>query len=493
MAYTLNKISGNQVRLDFTVPAEQFESAMQKAYLKQRVRINVPGFRKGKAPRKLIENMYGEAVFHDDAFDLLFPDLYNEAIDNEKLDAVDQPHVDLGDIGTGKDLTFSATVYVSPDVALGTYKGLAATKYLPPVTQEQISGRIERDVEKTKTVQDVADRPVKDKDDVTIDYSGSVDGVKFDGGTAEKQRLKIGSNQFIPGFEEQLVGMNIGEDKDITVTFPEEYHSEELAGKEAVFHVMLHAIQEEVRPELDDEFAADVSEFTTFDDYKGSIEAELADIVEKNADVEVENNLIQQVVDASDCDIPPSMIGHEIDAQVRNMQMRMSYQGLKYEDYLKYTGMTEENVRDMFTADAKNTVKTQLVIEAIRKQEEIEATDEDTAAEVARRAEETGREAEEYRASLSDHQMEHFEELAAIRKVIDLIKENAVITVKNEAKPEAIDPEEILAQTAEQVQAAEEGEEPVKKPRKNAKAANKKTEAESSSEELSDEGADKAE
>lgn len=494
MAYTLEKISGNQVRLNFTVPAEQFESAMQKAYLKQRGRINVPGFRKGKAPRKLIENMFGEAAFYDDAFDILFPDVYNEAVDKENLEAVDQPQIDLGDIGTGKDLTFTATVYVSPDVTLGEYKGLKATKYVPPVSDEQLDERIGRDVEKTKTVKDVADRPVKTEDDVIIDYSGSVNGVKFEGGTAENHHLKIGSNQFIPGFEEQLVGLNIGEEKDVTVTFPEEYHAEDLAGKEAVFHVKLHSIQEELRPELDDEFAADVSEFTTFKEYKESIAAEMTDIIEKNADVEVENNLIQLIVDASDCDIPPRMIESEIDQQVRNMQLRMAYQGLKYEDYLKYTGMTEQNVRDMFTADAKNSVKTQLVIESIRKQENIEAKDQDAEEEVARRAAETGREVEEYRASLSEHQMEHFIELAAIRKVIDLIKANADITVKNEKKPETIDPEEVLAQTEEAAQAADESGKPVKRPRASTKkAATKKNKAESPSEQSSDEGADRAE
>lgn len=485
MAYTTEKISGNQVRFDFTIPAEQFDAAMQKAYLQQRGRINVPGFRKGKAPRKLIENMYGEEVFYDAAFDIIFPEVYSEAVEKENTDVVDQPSVDLKDIGSGKDLVFSATVYVSPDVELGNYKGLKATKYVPPVTQEQIDARIQQDVRKVTTTQDVTDRAVEENDTVNLDYSGSVDGVQFQGGTADHQQLKIGSGSFIPGFEEQMVGMQIGEEKDIPVTFPTEYHAEELAGKEAVFHVKVNSIQEEVVPELDDDFAQDVSEHQTYKEYLEAIRKELEDDVEKNAEVTVENSLIQQAVDASDCDIPAAMVEREIDAQVRNMQMRMAYQGLRYEDYLKYTGMTEEAFRDMYRADSANNVKTQLVIDAIRKQEKVEVSEDEVNAEVDKRAEEMGRDKEEYRASLSETQKENFQDIAAIRKVIDILKNEAKVDVKNE-EPGSLDAEEILAETEKAVEKAEK--KPAKKPaRKTTKKAEEPKEEEPKKEESKEE------
>lgn len=454
MAYTTEKISGNQVRFDFTVPAEAFDAAMQKAYLQQRGRISVPGFRKGKAPRKLIESMYGEAVFYDAAFDIIFPDLYTAAIEESKTNVVDQPSVDVKEIGAGKELVFSATVFVSPDIELGNYKGLKANRYVALVTDENIQTRIDEDMRKVTTSQDVIDRAAQTGDTVTIDYSGSVDGVKFDGGTAEKQQLKLGSGSFIPGFEEQVAGMSIGDEKDITVTFPKEYHAENLAGKEAVFHIVLHGIQCEVKPEMDDDFVQDVSEYQTVAEYKAGIEKELSGINEKNADLAVENALLQQAVDAADCDIPSPMIEREIDMQVRNMQLRMSYQGLRFEDYLKYTGMTKESIRDMMRADATNNVKTQLVIDAIAKAEKIEATDEDAEQEVARRAEEIGRDVKEYRATLNENQMENYKDIAVIRKVIDLIKSSADITTTDKPE-EKVDAGEVLEKTVEAVAAAE--------------------------------------
>lgn len=437
MSYTAQKISSNQVELSFNIPAEQFEEAMQKAYLRDRKKINVPGFRKGKAPRKLIESMYSEAVFYDAAFDILFPEVYSEAVEKEDLKIVDQPSVDIKEIGKGKALEFTATVYVMPDVELGEYKGLKATKYLPKVTDEQIDARMERDIAKATTMSEVTDRAAQQNDIVTLDYSGSIDGVKFEGGTAEHQTLKIGSGSFIPGFEEQMVGMKIGEEKDLHVTFPKEYHAEELAGKEAVFHVKVHAIQEEIRPELDDDFAKDVSEYQTFAEYKEGIQKELAEMVEKNAEVKVENDLIQQLVDASDCDIPPVMIEQEIDALLRNMKMRMAYQGIRFEDYLKYTGMDEKTIRDMHRADAKNNVKSQLVLDALCKKEKIEVSEEELNAQIDRYAKEIGRDAEEYRASLNDRQKENFKDMAAAQKAVELLKNAAEITVSDKEEPTA--------------------------------------------------------
>lgn len=474
MSYTAQKISGNQVQFTFSIPAEQFEEAMQKAYLRDRSRINVPGFRKGKAPRKLIENMYSEAVFYDAAFDILFPDVYSEAVEKENINVVDQPSIDVKEIGTGKALEFTATVYVFPDVELGDYKGLKVTKYLPKVTDEQVNERMERDIAKVTSMQDVTDRAVQDKDTVNLDYSGSVDGVKFEGGTADHQTLKIGSGSFIPGFEEQMVGMSVGEEKDLHVTFPKEYHAEELAGKEAVFHVKVNAIQEEVRPELDDDFAKDVSEYQTFEEYKEGLRKELTEDVEKNAETKVENDLIQQLVDKSDCDIPDAMIEREIDAQLRNMKMRMAYQGISFEDYVKYTGMDENAIRDMYRADSKNNVKTQLVLDALRKKENIEVSEDELNAEIDRHAKDIGREAEEYRASLNDNQKENFTDIAAARKAVDLLKGAAKITVsdKEEAAVDVAKAAEAVAEAAEEADKRDEQE--TEKPKKSAGRKTKK-------------------
>ena len=275
MSHTYEKLSGNKAKFTFTIPAEQFDEAMQKAFLKTRNKINVPGFRKGKAPRKMIESLYGEAVFYDDAFEIIFPDAYEAAIKEFDLKPVDRPDVDVQEIGSGKELKFTVEVYVRPDVTLGQYEGLTVAVAKTEVTEEQINERIEADRQKAARTIDVEDRPVQDGDTVNLDYAGTVDGVAFEGGTAEGQTLKIGSNQFIPGFEAQMVGMNIGEERDLQVKFPDEYHAEELKGKDAVFHVKVNGIQMTELPELDDEFAKDVSEFDTMDEYRADIKAKI--------------------------------------------------------------------------------------------------------------------------------------------------------------------------------------------------------------------------
>ncbi len=473
MVYTAEKISGNKVKLTFKVPAQAFDEAMQKAYLKNRGKVNVPGFRKGKAPRRLIESMYGEGIFYDDAFDMLFPDVYKEAIEKDELQPVDRPELDIQQIGSGKELLFSVEVFVIPDVSLGEYKKLKGTRHLHPISQEQIDHRISHDVDKATTQAEITDRPVKTGDTVTIDYLGTVDGVPFDGGKAEGQSLEIGSNSFIPGFEDQVIGMSIGEEKDLNVTFPSEYHAEDLAGKEAAFHVTLHAIKEKLKPELDDEFAADVSEYTTFKEYREAIEKELTQQRDQNAETQLENELLQQAVDQADCDIPDAMVEDEIDAQLRNMQMRMAYQGLRYEDYLKYTGMDEAQVRDMLRTDSQNAVKTQLVLAAIVKAEGLEASDEEVEQEIARHAKEIGRELEQYRPTLSERQVGYYKDLASHNKAVALLKENADISLHEGPEHEDIDLEAIAQQVSdalpeEEAQAEDKAEE--EKPAKKAAA-----------------------
>ena len=457
MGYTVEKISGNQVKIKFEIAAEKFDEAVQKAYLKVRNRVNIPGFRKGKAPRKLIENMYGEGVFYDDAFNILFPDEYEAAVKENDLAVVDRPEVDeMTQIGVGQDLVFTVKVYVKPDVELGSYKGLKATRYTHKVTDDEIDSRIQQDVEKETTMADVTDRPVQNGDTVNLNYAGTVDGVAFDGGTAENQTLEIGSGHFIPGFEEQMVGMNVGEEKDLNVQFPKEYHAENLAGKDAVFHVKVNGIQVKVKPELDDDFAADVSDFNTFAEYKESIAKELSDRAQQNADVQVENDLVQQAVDAADCDIPDQMIEDEIDMMIREMKLRMMYQGFKYEDYLKYTGQTEEQIREMYRSEAKNRVKMQLVLEAMVKAEKIEPTEEDVEKVIADEAKRMGRETDDFKASLSDRQKEAMKENAASRKVVDIIKENAQIEDKDES--EKINVQETVEAVEKAAEAADAAE-----------------------------------
>ena len=430
MSYTVEKIASNKVKLSFVESAESFDAAVEKAYLKDRSKINVPGFRKGKAPRKLIENMYGEGVFYDDAFELVAQPAYEEAIKAENLQVVDRPQVDVQQIGAGQELKYTLEVFVKPDVTLGEYKGVAVEKNVEKVTDEAVDARIQNDVERASTTQDVTDRAVENGDIVNLDYAGSVDGVAFEGGTAQGQSLTIGSGMFIPGFEEQMVGMNIGEERDLSVKFPEQYHADNLAGKDAVFHVKVNGIQIKVRPELDDDFAADVSEFDTFEAYKANIVADLEKNAADRAEANLEDALVQKVVDAADCDIPDAMIQDEITTMLREMEMRMMYQGIRFEDYLKYTGQTLDQVRENYKPEAANRVKTQLVLEAVAKAENIVPTDEDVDEAIADQAKRVNRDVEEFKASLSEQQKEYLKETAGIKKVIDFLKANAVITEK---------------------------------------------------------------
>ena len=430
MSYTVEKIASNKVKLSFVESAESFDAAVEKAYLKDRSKINVPGFRKGKAPRKLIENMYGEGVFYDDAFELVAQPAYEEAIKAENLQVVDRPQVDVQQIGAGQELKYTLEVFVKPDVTLGEYKGVAVEKNVEKVTDEAVDARIQNDLERASTTQDVTDRAVENGDIVNLDYAGSVDRVAFEGGTAQGQSLTIGSGMFIPGFEEQMVGMNIGEERDLSVKFPEQYHADSLAGKDAVFHVKVNGIQTKVRPELDDDFAADVSEFDTFEAYKANIVADLEKNAADRAEANLEDALVQKVVDAADCDIPDAMIQDEITTMLREMEMRMMYQGIRFEDYLKYTGQTLDQVRENYKPEAANRVKTQLVLEAVAKAENIVPTDEDVDEAIADQAKRVNRDVEEFKASLSEQQKEYLKETAGIKKVIDFLKANAVITEK---------------------------------------------------------------
>lgn len=417
MSTNFEKISSNKVKLTFVVPAEDFDKALNQAYLKDRSKINVPGFRKGKAPRAVIERMYGEGVFYDDALDAIFPALYAEAIKEHNIDVVDRPQVDVQEIGAGKELKFTAEVFVRPDVTLGEYKNL--TVEVEPkevVTEDEIQARISQDQQKGARTIDVTDRGVDYTDTVNLDYAGSVDGVPFEGGTAQGQTLKIGSGAFIPGFEEQMVGMTVGEEKDLNVTFPEKYHAENLAGKNAVFHVKVNSITKTELPELDDDFAQD-NGFDTFDAYKADVAKKLQEIADTNYDVEIENALIEKAVANAQMDIPAAMIDDQLNYVMRDVEYSMMRQGLRMEDYLKYTGQTREQMAQQYRGEAENRVKIQLVLEAIRKAENIEPTAEDIDEQSAKQAKRAGQEVEAFKANLTDEHKAYLSDLAAIQRV----------------------------------------------------------------------------
>lgn len=466
MSHTYEKISGNKAKLTFTIPAEQFDEALQNAFLKLRKRINVPGFRRGKAPRKMIETLYGESVFYDDAFESIFPDAYRAAVEEYDLKPVDQPQIELDEIGRGKDLQFHLEVFVRPDVTLGDYKGLTVEADLQKLSDEMVDARIAQDQDKASRIVDVDDRPVQDGDTVNLDYAGTVDGVAFDGGTAQGQTLKIGSHQFIPGFEEQMIGMNPGEEKDLQVRFPEEYHAEELKGKDAVFHVKVNGIQMTEKPELDDDFARDISEYDTFAEYRQHIVDELTAQIQKNNDATIQNALVDKAAENAQMDIPQAMIDDQADYMVRDMSMRMRYQGISMEDYMKYTGQTVEDLKKMYLPEAEKRVRNELVIDAIRKAEGIEPTEADVDREIAEQAERMGQETEAFRKTLTDEQKDYLKDSAAIRLVLELMQKDARVEEKKE---------EPVSETAGET---EEKKKPARKPaaKKTASRKEEKTE-----------------
>ena len=455
MSHSIEKISSNQVRISFEIPAEQFDDAVQKAYLKNRNKINMPGFRRGKAPRRMMERMYGNTLFYDDALDLLFPDAYSAAVKELEVRPVDRPEMEKMDqIGEGQDLKFSVTVYVVPDVTLGEYKGLEVEIAPQKVTEEMIDSRIQQDVEKASRTVDVEDRPVADGDIVNLDYAGTVDGVAFDGGTAQGQTLTIGSHQFIPGFEEQMIGMNIGEEKDLEVRFPDEYHAENLKGKDAVFHVKVNGIQKVEKPALDDDFAADISEFNTFEEYKADIVKQLEDQAEKNRSTMISNAAVEKAAENATVDIPEAMIDDEVDNLLNNMRYEMAMQGLKLEEYLNYFRMTVDDLKKQRRSEAEQRVKSQLVIEAIRKAEGIEATEEEIEKAVQDQAVAYGEDLEEFKKNLNDAQKEYLKENAQIMKVLDFLKDHAKVTEKEPEAPKAPEAEATEAEEEAPAEAA---------------------------------------
>ena len=361
----------NELKLTFTVPASRFEEAIQEVFKKSAKYFNIPGFRKGKAPFKIVERYYGDSIFYEDAFNELAPVVYDEEIKENKIEVASRPQVDVVQMEKGKDLIFTAIVATKPEVKLGKYKEIPLKKIEYKVTDEDIDHEINHMAEHNSRMVTVEDRPVKDKDIVTIDFEGFTDGKPFEGGKAENHDLTIGSKTFIPGFEEQIIGMKIGEEKDIKVTFPEDYFSKDLAGKEATFHVVLHGIKEKQLPTIDDEFAKDVSEFDTLKELKDSIKEKMEKENEERAKHETEDAAIEEVCKNTNIDIPEGMVELEIDNIMQNLDQRLSYQGLNLEQYLKMMGKSEEDFRKDYKEQAEKNVKTRLVLEQIVKDEKI--------------------------------------------------------------------------------------------------------------------------
>ena len=426
MTTTFEKLSSNKVKLSFVVEPAKFEEGIKKAYAKMVKKINIPGFRKGKAPMKVIEAHYGEGVFYEDAFDAIFPEIYQEALKEHNVEVVDRPDLDVQEIGRGKELKFTVEVFVRPDVELGAYKNLGIVKTIDEVTEDDVMADVERARDRASRWVVVTDRAAKLDDQVNINYAGFLGEEQFAGGTADNHDLVLGSGSFIPGFEDQLVGAETGADVDVNVTFPEQYHSEELAGKAVVFHVHVNSIREKEMPALDEDFVKEVSETAnTVEEYKAEIREKLEKQAENRAEMAFENEVLEKVCENAKVDIPEAMIEDQIDAMLRDMEMRMMYQGMKLDDYFKYTGQTREQVREMYKPQAEERVKTQLVVNAVMAAEEIKADEAEIDAEIAKYAEQNKKTMDEFKAMLSDGDKEYFAELASLQKTLAFLKNNA--------------------------------------------------------------------
>lgn len=411
--------------MQITVSPEAFEKAVQGAYLKNRSRFSIPGFRKGKAPRKIIEQQYGVGVFYDDAINALLPEYYGQAIDELAIEPVDRPDVDIVEIEKGKPFVFTAEVAVRPEVELGEYKGVEVEKITVEVTDEQIQDELTKSQEMNSRMVTVDDRPVADGDIVTIDYKGFVGEDQFDGGTADNHELTIGSGQFIPGFEEQLIGAELNSDAEVNVTFPEDYHSEDLAGKEAVFKVAVKGIKVKELPELDDEFAKDTSEFDTLEELKANIKEEMTEAAERNAELAQRDKVIDKVIENMTVEIPDAMVNTEIDGMLRDFDYQLQAQGLNLEQYVKFTGGSLDALKEQMKGDALTRVKTGLAIEAVAKAENIEVADEDLDAELERIAEIQKQEVEEVKKMFAQDNYAYLRENLASKKTVDFLVENA--------------------------------------------------------------------
>ena len=415
----------NEVKLEFTIEAEKFEQGMKTVYQKNARYFNIPGFRKGKAPYNIVEKHYGPEIFYEDAFNEVVPEVYEEAIKANDLEVVSSPKIDVTQMEKGKELVFTAVVQIKPEVKLGKYKGIEIPKIEYNVYDEDIEKEIEAIADKNSRLVTVEGRAVEDKDVAVIDFEGFVDGVAFEGGKAENHELEIGSHSFIDGFEDQVIGMKVGEEKEINVKFPEKYFSEDLAGKDAMFKVKLHEIKKKELPTIDDEFAKDVSEYDTLEELKASIRKRDEEENEHRAKHEKEDAAIKVVCDNAEVDIPSGMIETELSRIMQDMDMNLSYQGLNLAKYLQMIGKTEEDFKKDYEEQAKESVKSRLVLEAVSKDAKIEVTDADIAEKLEELAKSYGKSKEELEKN--EELKKYVKENLSYEKTIDYILSNAKI------------------------------------------------------------------
>jgi len=428
MSVQVEKLEHNMAKLTIEVEASKFDAAMKNAYNKKKGSFNLPGFRKGKVPMYIIEKEYGAGVFYEDAANELMPEAYAEALEESGLDVVSRPEVDVTQIGKGQNFIFTAEVALKPEVKLGQYKGLDVQKDSADVTDEEVEAKLKEAQEQNAREITVEDRAVQDGDIITLNYAGTVDGVAFDGGTAENQQLVIGSHTFIDNFEEQLIGVEINGEKDVEVTFPEEYHAEDLAGKAAVFHVKVLGIKEKQLPVIDDDFAQDTTEFDTLEEYKNDIKEKLATAKEEQAKAAAQNALIDQIVESSEMDIPDAMV----DFQVDEFKQRLAYQGLSLEQYVQFSGQSMDALRESMKGDALKRVQGSLVLEAIVAAENIEADEEDLKKEFEKMAQMYQMEASQIEGMIPEEQKENMKKDIAVQKAVEFVLDQANVTEATE-------------------------------------------------------------
>lgn len=426
MSVQVENMEKNLAKMTVQVSAEDLEKAIQQAYLKNKNKFNVPGFRKGKVPRAMIEKMYGAGIFYEDAVNSLLPGAYSKAAEESGLDIVSRPEIDIDEVEAGKGVTFTATVAVKPSVTLGQYKGVEVEKADTEVTDEEVMTEISKEQEKNATTVTVEDRPAALKDILTIDFEGFIDGEAFAGGKGEDYDLELGSHSFIDTFEDQLVGKNVGDDVDVNVTFPENYHEESLKGKPALFKVKVKEIKTKELPEIDDEFASEVSEFETLDEYKNSVREQLSKKKADSAKAKKEDEVLKKIIEASQMDIPDLMVETQTENMLDEYAQRLQSQGLSMDMYMQYTGMDQQMMLDQMKPQALNRIQARLVLEAIAKAENIEISEEDFDKELASMAEDYKMELDKLKELVTDSAAAQMKEDMAIQKAADLIVEQSV-------------------------------------------------------------------
>lgn len=426
MSLQVEKLEKNMAKLTIEVSAEELEQALQKAYLKNKNKISVPGFRKGKVPRQMIEKMYGPEIFYDDAANALIPDAYAAAADECELKLVSRPAIDIVQIEKGQPFIFTAEVAVKPEVTLGEYKGIEVEKIDTTATEEEITAEVDKERENNSRTITVEDRGVQDGDMTVIDFEGFVDGAPFDGGKGTDYPLTIGSGAFIPGFEEQLVGAELGKEVEVNVTFPEEYHAKDLAGKAAVFKCTVKEIKVKELPEADDEFAMDVSEFDTMEEYRADLKKKIEERKAADAKAKKEDAVIEKIIEGAAMEIPDAMIETQAEYLVDDFAQRMQMQGMSMDQYMQYTGATIESMTNQMKPQAKKRIESRLVLEAVAAAENIEIGDEAVEAEMSRMAEAYKMELDKLKELISEDEKKNMREDLSIQKAIELVTEAAV-------------------------------------------------------------------